>query len=44
MGGDCWVGLTTNEEIRQKLVLVQQSSMSEFEIEFIFGTEDKKWR
>ena len=39
LGGSEWLGLTTNEELRKKLVL-----MCKFQREFKFGTEDKKWR
>ena len=42
LGNSKWVGLTTDEELRQKLVLMHQVSLREFQREFKFGTEDKK--
>ena len=44
MGGDCKVGLTADKELRNKLVLMHQASLREFQREFIFGMEDKKRR
>ena len=38
------LGLTTDEELRQKLVLMHQASPREFQRELKFGMEDKKWR
>ena len=40
MGGDCEAGLTTEEELRKKLVLMHQASLCEFQREFKFGMED----
>ena len=42
LGNSKWVGLTTDEELRQKLVLMHQVSLREFQREFKFGIEDKK--
>ena len=39
-----WVGLVIDEDRWQKLVLMQQASLCEFQREFKFGIEDKKWR
>ena len=36
--------MTTDEELWQKLVLMHQPSLCEFQREFKFGMEDKKWR
>ena len=38
---DCEVGLTTDEELRKKLVLMHQVSLCEFQREFKFGMEEK---
>ena len=38
------VGLTTDKDIQNKLVLMHQASIHEFEGEFKFGMEDKKWQ
>ena len=43
MGIRKWVGLTTNEEYQQKLVLMHQVYLREIQREFKFGMEDKKW-
>ena len=40
----CGVGLTTNEEPRHKLLIFYQVSMCEFQREFRYGMEDKKWQ
>ena len=44
MGGDCKVGLMAGKELRQKLVMMHQVSLREFQREFKFGMENKKWR
>ena len=38
------LGLTTDKERWQKLVLIQKAFMCEFQREFEFGAEEKKWR
>ena len=43
MGGSKWVGLMTNDERPQKLVLMHQASLREFQGLFKFGMEDKQW-
>ena len=43
MGGDCKVGLTTDAKRWKKWAPFNQASMCEFQREFKFGTEDKKW-
>ena len=42
MGGRKWVGLTTNEERQQKLVLMHQASLLDFQQDYKFKTEEKK--
>ena len=40
MGGGREVGLTNDKERRQKLVMMHQASLSEFQRELRFGMED----
>ena len=44
MGGSEWLGLMTNKEHRQKLVIMHQASLCEFQREFEFGMEEKQLR
>ena len=43
MGVNEWVGLTNDKDKCQKLVLMHEASLCEFQREFKFGLEDKKW-
>ena len=44
MGWDYVVGLTTDEELRHKLLLMHQPYLRGFHRELKFGMEDKKWQ